>query len=160
MIKPTIDTNNESKFQTINQTFLDHNEGLKNNSNNVTMQTIMNMFCYNEGNNLIVNMGLIKYIGSLDIAIIIQYIEKNIIEMTKEGDNNVNIHVSLKNLSITQIDKNYQFIKETTDFFTTNYPTLLNHIYLHHCNTLFTYAHTLMSRVFSKDTMKRVVCYK
>lgn len=142
-----------------NAQFLADNEYLKKNINNQSIRDILKLFCTNQEDHLVVNMGLIRYITHLDVQLIIQYIEKNVNEICARGYTSVNMNISLKNLSVTQIDKNYTFIRQTADFFATNYPTLLNHCYIHHSSTLITYVLKLMSSVFNQDTMSRMVCY-
>jgi hypothetical protein len=154
---------NEAMTRQINQTFLKDLEHLKKNVNNHSIQEILQYFCRNEGDHLIINMGLIKFINHLQPPFLINYVEehvKQILERNQKTREQAIIHVSLKNLSITQIDSNMGFIQQFSNYFCEKYPNLLNRCYLHHSSNLFTYVFKLMNAIFLKETMARMECYK
>jgi len=153
----------EAMKKEINLTFLKDLEHLKKNVNNHSIQEILQYFCKNEGDHLIINMGLIKFINHLQVPFLINYVEdhvKQILERNKKTMEQAIIHVSLKNLSITQIDANMGFIQQFSNYFCGKYPNLLNRCYLHHGSNLFTYVFKLMNVIFLKETMARMECYK
>jgi len=147
-------------LEDIENQFLKEINIVNQNIKGLTTDQIIGVFCYNVRNQLFLNFNYIKLLSSLDKKAIIEIIRKNIIEVLGRGHEKAVIHVCLKSMSITQIDKYLSLFKEAITIFRIEFPDRLERCYLYHCSSIFSYLYTLISRLLEKETSSRIMLYK
>ena len=107
-----------------------------------------------------INFYCIKWLSNIDKLVIINVIRNNMHEVLERGYDKITIHVCLKSLSISQIDKYYSLFKDAANIFKQEFPDRLEKCYLYHCSTIFSYIYKLVSRLLEKETIERIEVYK
>lgn len=147
------------------QTEDDYVQFFNNNSLETTdtMQIILNKFCFNHNNNIIIDYKIFKNIASiLTYDMIFKHLENVITNTTKNltndtlQKNNVNIHLSMKSLSITDVDKHRNFISNLINYYNLNYPNYLNGCYIYLASSIFKQVFSIFSIFIDKETKKKI----
>jgi len=128
-----------------------------------SMQIILNKLCFNHEDNIMIDYKIFKNIASvLTYDMIFKHLENVMNNATKHDSNNasskkyLNIYVSMKSLSITDVDKHRNFISNLINYCNINYPNCLNvcHIYL--ASSIFKQAFSIFSMFIDKETKKKI----
>jgi len=140
--------------------FLTQIESIKKKGLNIHLNEILEKFCYNEDDVMILNFYCMKWMAKIDKQIIINIIRNNMQSILNKGYKKVMIHVCLKSLSLSQIDAFYSFFKEATTIFKQEFPDRLEKCYLYHCSTIFNTLYKLVSGFLEKETLQRIEVFK
>ena len=127
-----------------------------------SMQTILNKLCFNHENDILIDYKIFKNIASvLTYDMIFKHLENVIRNASKNNTNDIsqkyiNIHVSMKSLSLTDVDKHRNFIINLINYYTGNYPNLLNFGYIYLASSIFKQIYSIFSIFIDKETKKKI----
>ena len=154
---------NDTKFkcELINKNFL-YDENIKKYkkqthlNTNTNIQGILANLIKNDNNDIILDYRYFKLIAITDnYDIIIQTIINNINENLKNNYTFI-IHVYMKTLTLTDIDKYYPFICRITEILKTNYPDKLEKCYIYNAPFIFTQIFSIISIFIDKKTQLKL----
>jgi hypothetical protein len=152
-------TNNMSLTK-IEENFMIQSDDLKKKGSALTIHDIIPIFCSNQDDTMFLNFYCMKWLTNLEKTVFIDIIRSNLHAVIEKGYPKVTIHVCLKSLSISQIDKYYSLFRDASTIFKEEFPDRLEKCYLYHCSSIFTYIYKLISHLLEKETLKRVEVYK
>ena len=145
----------------INQTFL-KDENIKKYkkqihiNTNTNIQGILASLIKNDNNNIILDYRYFKLIAIPDnYDLIIQTIINNINE-TLKNNNTFTMHVYMKSLTLTDIDKYYIFICKITEILKMCYPDKLEKCYIYDAPFIFTQIFSIVSIFIDKKTQMKI----
>lgn len=141
----------------INCTFDTSIEEVYSNIKNASSsQELLNNVCYIIDNYIYVDYRYFKPIGGPVIyeQLLAHFIDKikQILSVTPL----IIVHVSLKGLSIRELEKHMSFFKHMTNVLDLTYPKKLTTCYLYNTSSTFTQLFTLLSCFIDKDTLSKV----
>jgi hypothetical protein len=121
-----------------------------------TMEEILNKVCFNYNNNLIIDYKIFKKVASpLTYDAMFKHIE-NAVRCIVTNFSNVYVHISMKSLSITDIDSHRVFLTNLINYYNTNYPNILNAGYIYLAPSIFVQVFSIFSVFIDKETRKKV----
>jgi hypothetical protein len=155
--------NSHSNCSTIKDRFLlDDNFKPKKNAiyqSNKTLSELLLGFCHsNEDNEIILDCRYFKLIYNLnciDCDSIIQHVI-NVIRTTLEKRETFIIHVCLKSLSLTDIDKYYKFICKISEVLKITFPDKLDKCFIYKAPFIFSQLFSIISAFVDKKTMTKL----
>jgi hypothetical protein len=136
----------------------DYNNYFNNNVLNSTdsMEIMLHKLCCVNGNNLIIDYRIFKSIGSTSTYNAIFKHVDDIVSNTMTKFPILNVHLSMKSLSIVDTDKHSQFLINLIQHFNRTYKNILDvgNIYL--APSIFVQVFSIFSFVIDKDTKKKI----
>lgn len=119
-------------------------------------QELLNHICYIIDNCIYVDYRYFKPIS--DPSIYEQLLAHiiNTITQTLSAAPTLIVHVSLKGLSIREIDKHINFFKRTAVILDTHFPKMLSNCYVYNASSIFTQFFRILSCFVDKDTLNKV----
>jgi hypothetical protein len=151
---------NEVTMEEREKNFLTQIDYIKKKGLNIQLNEILEHFCYNENDVMLLNFYCMKWLGKIDKQIIINVIRNNMQSILNKGYKKVMIHVCLKSLSVSQMDIFYSFFKEASTIFKQEFPDRLEKCYLYHCSSVFSSLYKMISHFLEKETLQRIEVYK
>ena len=123
---------------------------------NTNIQGILTNLIKNDNNDIILDYRYFKLIAIPDnYDLIIQTIINNINKNLK-NNNTFIIHVYMKTLTLTDIDKYYPFICRITEILKTSYPDKLEKCYIYDAPFIFTQIFSIISIFIDKKTQLKL----
>jgi hypothetical protein len=126
---------------------------------NKTLNEILLAFCNsNNENEIILDYRYFKVLSNLNCVhgdSIIQHVV-DVIKSTLEKKDNFVIHACLKSLSLTDIDKYYQFICKISEILKTTFPDKLDKCFIYKAPFIFSQVFTIISVFVDKKTMAKI----
>lgn len=118
---------------------------------------ILNGLCFIKNNSIILNYIYFKHVA-LDQTYdyILNYITNKIDNVLTENDDFI-VHVNMKNLTLTDIDKHKKFIKSISGFLKEKYPDKLAKCYVYNCPFIFSQIFNIISMFIDKETQKKII---
>lgn len=118
---------------------------------------ILNGLCFIKNNSIILNYIYFKHVA-LDqtYAYILNYITNKIDNVLTENDDFI-VHVNMKNLTLTDIDKHKKFIQSISGFLKEKYPDKLAKCYVYNCPFIFSQIFNIISMFIDKETQKKII---
>lgn len=124
-----------------------------------TLNEILLAFCNsNDENEIILDYRYFKILSNLNCVhydSIIQHVI-DVIRTTLEKKDNFIIHVCLKSLSLTDIDKYYQFICKISEILKTTFPDKLEKCFIYKAPFIFSQVFTIISVFVDKKTLTKI----
>jgi hypothetical protein len=123
---------------------------------NGKFQDLLNYFCKVEENNIIINYYYFKYLGNIhtyDIFtnLIIGYID-NILKSFDKFD----VHVSINKLSVMEIHKHINYIRNLSDMLKTRYQDKMGKCIIYNASNIFSQIYELIIPFIDPDTQKKI----
>ena len=141
MEKRIIETNENVCIEKIKKS--DENEILRN-------------LCYIKENCINLNYIYFKYFATKEkYNCILNYIARNIDNILLDNDNVV-VHINMKNLTIADIDKHKGFIQCISVYFQEKYPKKLEKCYVHNSPFVFNQLYNIVCMFIDKETQKKI----
>jgi len=118
-------------------------------------ETLKNL-CYIKEDSIILNYIYFKYFATKEnYNCILNYIASNI-DSILLNNNNVVIHVDMKNLTIADIDKHKSFIQYISVYFQEKYPQKLGKCYVYNSPFVFNQIYNMICMFIDKETQKKI----
>lgn len=158
----TRENHQEVNLEQVSETFAIHADEVKNNYKKMTAPQICQLFCHTHNQDMFINFHLIKYmfLDQRNKDTVINIIRNNLMAIQERGYPTITIHISLKLLSITQLDTYFMVFKEASEVFKQEFPNVLEKCYLYHCSTLVTYLFRMIRTCLEKETIQKITLYK
>jgi CRAL/TRIO domain len=159
MLTSSINTTDIHK--TIHSHFSDVKEltKTKNNIIKYCIRDVLDNFCYrldSNSNNIILDTRYFKFISSSEnYPFIISYIISIISEVLKTHDT-VIFHSNMQNVTLLQIDKHLDFIKQIAERMMREFPDKLETCYIYNMPYLFSALFNIISCFIDKKTLKKL----
>lgn len=121
---------------------------------------IMNGLCHIKDNLIILDNTYFKAFATKETYnIILSHIINNIdnILLTQEG---FTLHINMKNLTVSDVDKHLKFIQHISVLFKEKYPNKLTKCFIHNAPFVFTKILNIVSLFIDKETQAKIELYK
>ena len=89
----------------------------------------------------------------------INYITNNI-DILIEKNNKISVHINIKNLSLTDINKHKKFFQYTSNILKAKYPEKLSKCYVYNSSFLISQFSYIINMFLDKDTQKKIEIIK
>ena len=117
---------------------------------------ILKNLCYVNENCVFLNYIYFKYFATKETyPYILNYISNNI-DSVLLNNNNVVVHINMKNLTIVDIDKHSSFIKYISVYFQEKYPQKLGKCYVYNSPFVFNQLYNIICMFIDKETQKKI----
>ena len=119
-------------------------------------EEILTNLCSIKENSIILNYIYFKYFATKDNYIcILNYIANNVDSILLNNDNVV-VHINMKNLTIADIDKHKSFIQSISAYFQEKYPQKLKKCYVYNSPFVFNQLYNMICMFIDKETQKKI----
>ena len=117
---------------------------------------ILKKLCYIKEKCINLNYIYFKYFATKEsYNCILNYIVKNIDNILLDNDNVV-VHINMKKLSISDIDKHKGFIQYISLYFQEKYPNKLAKCYIYNSPFVFNQLYNIICMFIDKETQKKI----
>lgn len=115
-------------------------------------------FCYIdcENNNIIINYSKLKQIIEPQNYAFIKNIIINVFNDFLKIRKTIEVHINLKGLNLTDIDKNYDYLCYLVNILKTQYPDKLEICYVYDCPSIFGTLFKIISAIIDKKTQEKI----
>lgn len=123
---------------------------------NMSMEEMLSKLSYNDGNNIIIDGKVFKILLNTSTYNLVM---EHLINVTKQAiahSSPVNIYVSLKSLTLSDLDKHRDFFLNMIKFFSDNFPNILNECFLYQTPSIFSQIYKIISIVIDKVTRNKI----
>jgi hypothetical protein len=147
-----------------NEIFLENNE---NNSDKIIekiqngeLDYILSKLCFINKNAIIINYVYFKYLATNNTySYILMYITNNI-DNILSTNNEFIVHVNMKKISLSDIDKHKIFIQNISTYLKEKYPDKLLKCFIHNAPFVFKQIFNIISTFIDKETQKKIELVK
>ena len=116
--------------------------------------------CNINGDSIVLNYIYFKHFATNSTYnIILNYITSNIDNILLNNET-ITVYANLTKLTLTDIEKHKEFIKDMCLLFKAKYPDKLNKCYIHNAPFVFTQIFNIVSLFIDKDTQKKIEVVK
>ena len=127
-------------------------EKIKKGNENENLKNL----CYIKENCINLNYVYFKYFATKEnYNCILNYIAKNIDNILLDNDNVV-VHINMKNLTIVDIDKHKSFIQCISVYFQEKYPQKLGKCYVYNSPFVFNQLYNILCMFIDKETQQKI----
>lgn len=119
-------------------------------------QELLNYFCNVEDNNIILNYYYFKYLGNSQTYDIFTSLIIGCIDNVLENYEKFNIHVSINKLSVMEIHKHINYIRNTSELLKTRYQDKMGKCSIYNASNLFSQIYELIVPFIDPDTQKKI----
>ena len=92
--------------------------------------------------------------------LIVNYMDKLIIQLLKTPLETFNMYINLQSLSLVDLEKNVTFFKNLATFFSDRYPDKLNKCYIYNASIIFETIFKMMKNFIDKETLAKLQIVK
>lgn len=121
-----------------------------------TFQELLYKFGSSNGNEVYLNYAIFKLIGTQTTYQSIVAYMFNLLRETSNIHNSVVVHVYLKTLTVSDVDKHKQFIIDVIQKLNVELPNILDVCYLYKTPFVFSQIYSIISVVIDKDTREKI----
>lgn len=119
-------------------------------------QDLLNYFCIVEDNNLILNYYYFKYLANSQTYDIFTNLIVGYIDNILQNYAKFNVHVSIHKLSVMEIHKHINFIRNMSDLLKTRYQDKMEKCSIYNASNLFSQIYELIVPFIDPDTQKKI----
>jgi glycyl-tRNA synthetase alpha subunit len=119
-------------------------------------QDLLNYFCIVEDNNLILNYYYFKYLANSQTYDIFTNLIVGYIDNILQNYEKFNVHVSIHKLSVMEIHKHINFIRNMSDLLKTRYQDKMEKCSIYNASNLFSQIYELIVPFIDPDTQKKI----
>jgi hypothetical protein len=124
------------------------------------IEDIFHNICYIKDNYVIINYIYIKHFANSETYdLILQFMLHNI-DLILKKYSLFGVHVNTKLLSLSDIDKHYNFIKHMCRTFKDKYPNKLEKCYIYNTSNVFSHLFSIISLFLDKTTKSKLEIVK
>lgn len=120
-------------------------------------QDLLNYFCNIEDNNIILNYYYFKYLANSQTYDIFTNLIIGYIDNILQNYEKFNVHVSIHKLSVMEIHKHINFIRNMSDLLKTRYQDKMEKCSIYNASNLFSQIYELIIPFIDLDTQKKIV---
>jgi hypothetical protein len=152
-------------MEQLNEIFLENNED--NSSEKIIekiqkgeLNDILTKLCFINKNAIIINYIYFKYLATdQTYSYILMYITKTIDNILLNNSNFI-VHLNVKKITLSDIDKHKIFIQNLSLYLNENYPDKLLKCYVHNAPFVFAQILNIISSFIDKETQKKIELVK
>lgn len=123
---------------------------------NMSLEDILNKTTWVQDNNIFVDYKLMRlFITKNTYDVFFENLRMNTIE-TLKTNKTVNMHIYLKSITISDLDKHKDFFFRIVRSFSEEFPNILEHGYLYKAPGIFTQIYKIISIAIDKETKKKI----
>jgi hypothetical protein len=143
-------------FEITDNEFLEFIKNIQNiNINQIT--SLLNKLCIINNNNLILNYKIFKFISCNETySLINNYITASIKSILKNS-NTVNVHMSMKDLTMNEINKHHSYFYNLIILFKNEFPDKLHVCYVYNTPYIFSNLFSIISCLIDKKTKEKII---
>lgn len=146
---------NENEDKELFKTHLNLDDLLQKIKNN-RLEDIVHHLCHAKGDKIILDYACFKYFaGPETYQTILTVITSNIDNILTHNDK-FTVHVNMKHLTMSDIDKHKTFICVLSSQFKEKYPNKLNVCNIYHAPSVFAQIYKIISCFIDKETQKKI----
>jgi glycyl-tRNA synthetase alpha subunit len=119
-------------------------------------QDLLNYFCIVEDNNIILNYYYFKYLANSQTYDIFTNLIVGYIDNILQNYEKFNVHVSIHKLSVMEIHKHINFIRNMSDLLKTRYQDKMEKCSIYNVSNLFSQIYELIVPFIDPDTQKKI----
>jgi hypothetical protein len=117
---------------------------------------IFNGLCKIEDDKIIMDYIYFKYFASSETYPIIITLITNNIDQVLKNNSMFNVHLNMKNLTITDIDKHKTFIYQFASLLKSKYPSKLEKCYVYNAPYIFSQIYNIVTLLIDKETQMKI----
>jgi hypothetical protein len=120
---------------------------------------IIRHICYIVNNEIIMDFHYFKHIGNSETySLILSNVVNNIDTIVKELGHFV-LHINVKSLSVSDVDKHQGFLQQVSDFFKMRYEGKLLQCHIYNAPFVFAQVYQLVKRWIDKETQEKITIH-
>jgi hypothetical protein len=152
-------------MEELNQKFIKNDEyetpeKIMNKIQKGELNDILSKLCFVNENNIVIDYIYFKYLATnTTYNYILIYITNNINNILLKNNDFV-VHVNMKKISLTDIDKHKLFIQNFSSYLKENYPDKLSKCYIYNAPTIFKQILNIISVFIDKETQTKIELVK
>lgn len=123
---------------------------------NGKFQELLNYFCKLEDNNLIINYYYFKYLANFQTYDIFTNLIIGYIDNVLQNYEKFNVHVSIHKLSVMEIHKHLNYIRNTSDLLKARYQDKMGNCCIYNASNLFSQIYELVVPFIDPDTQRKI----
>ena len=124
------------------------------------LNDILSKLCFINENNIVIDYIYFKYLATnTTYNYILMYITNNINNILSKNNEFI-VHVNMKKILLTDIDKHKIFIQNFSSYLKENYPDKLSKCYIYNAPTIFKQILNIISVFIDKETLKKIELIK
>ena len=123
---------------------------------NGKFQELLNYFCTIEENNIILNYYYFEYLANTQTYDIFTNLIIGCIDNILQNYEKFNVHVSINKLSVMEIHKHINFIRNMSDLLKTRYQDQMGKCSIYNASNLFSQIYELIVPFIDPDTQKKI----
>jgi len=117
---------------------------------------ILNGLCDIRSDSIVLNYNYFKHLAKEETYSYILIHITNIIDRLLMTTNELIVHVNMKSLSLTEIDKHKMFIQQMSQILQEKYPDKLSKCYIYNSPFIFSQIFNFVSMFVDKETLKKI----
>ena len=119
-------------------------------------EDIFKGLCYINDNSIVLDYKYFKHFAVKETySLILNYISNQFDNVLTNNQNFI-IHINMKNLTISDIDKHKLFIQNMSTFFKEKYPNKLSKCYVYNAPFVFSQIYNIVSIFIDRDTQQKI----
>jgi hypothetical protein len=152
-------------MEELNQKFIKNDEyetpeKIMNKIQKGELNDILSKLCFVNENNIVIDYIYFKYLATnTTYNYILIYITNNINNILLKNNDFV-VHVNMKKISLTDVDKHKLFIQNFSSYLKENYPDKLSKCYIYNAPTIFKQILNIISVFIDKETQTKIELVK
>jgi hypothetical protein len=124
------------------------------------LNDILSKLCFVNENNIVIDYIYFKYLATnITYNYILIYITNNINNILSKNNDFV-VHVNMKKISLTDVDKHKLFIQNFSSYLKENYPDKLSKCYIYNAPVIFKQILNIISVFIDKETQTKIELVK
>jgi hypothetical protein len=124
------------------------------------LNDILSKLCFIIENNIIIDYIYFKYLATnTTYNYILMYITNNINNILLKKNDFI-VHVNMKKISLTDVDKHKLFIQNFSSYLKENYPDKLSKCYIYNAPTIFKQILNIINVFIDKETQTKIELVK
>lgn len=136
----------------------DYNEYFYNNLTNPndSMQEILHKLCFANNNNIIIDYRVFKNVANnLTYDIIFKHVD-NIVKNVLTNYSCIKVDMSMKSLTISDVDKHRSFYSNMIQYFSDTYPNMLETCNIYLAPSIFVQVFSIFSAFIDKKSKQKI----
>ena len=117
---------------------------------------LLNLFCYVNENNITVDYYYFKYLGNVQTYDIFTNFVLGYIDRVLTTFDKFNVHVSIKKLSVLEINKHLNYIRFSSNLLKTKYQDKMGKCFIYNSSNMFSQIYEIMMPFIDKDTQEKI----
>ena len=135
----------------------DHPQKIKKNLLKICHNEVLNRFCFTiRDNHIVLDYRYFKFIANKENYPMIIKTIIGIMRECLEKYDFMNVHLNMKSLTLTDIDRHYSFIRDISEIMQRTFPDKLHKCFVYNAPFLFSQLYNTISMFIDKTTQKKI----